>query len=296
MMEYIRAFHVPLHFALQYSWYPLVTIFKSLWKALGALRPPSHCEGSCQQSSLLRRQPGTETLQNELPTHPSNVTVIKTLRYCPPQVTSIISRGGGNFIGLINDTTVLKYPCAAGNMEGLEIEARLLEAYIDSKPSISLWQRLQWCRQAAEAVEHIHQRNIIHCDINLRNFLLDDNLDLLLADFQGMLKTEDGATILDGLSRECSKSFAPRSHGDYADRKTDLFALGSAIYFIMMGHEIFPDLSNDDDDEIAARFQNEQFPKDNHACAQITEKCWKQQYESAADLLFDIVQIQLSLK
>jgi serine/threonine protein kinase len=87
-----------------------------------------------------------------------------------------------------------------------------LYEYIDSKPSIFLWQRLQWCRQAAEAVEHIHQRNIIHCDVNLRNFLLDDNLDLLPADFQEMLKTEDGATLLDGLSRDCSKSFAPRSH------------------------------------------------------------------------------------
>lgn len=45
--------------------------------------------------------------------------------------------------------------------------------------------------------------------------------------------------------------------------KTDLFALGSAIYFIMMGHEVFLDLDSDkDDEEIKRRFRGGQFPVD----------------------------------
>lgn len=57
-----------------------------------------------------------------------------------------------------------------------------------------------------------------------------------------MLKSPHGETLLDGLSRECTKSFMSRSHGDFADVKTDIFALGSAIYFIMLGHEVFRNL------------------------------------------------------
>lgn len=31
----------------------------------------------------------------------------------------------------------------------------------------------------------------------------------------------------------------PRSDPDYADQKTDIFALGSAIYYMMTDHEPF---------------------------------------------------------
>ena len=98
-----------------------------------------------------------------------------------------------------------------------------LYEYITSEPAISLDQKLRWCKQAAEAVKYIHEKHVIHCDINLRNFLLDDKLDLLLTNFQGMLKSAHGETVLDGLCRECSKSFMPPVHGDYADVKTDIF-------------------------------------------------------------------------
>jgi serine/threonine protein kinase len=95
---------------------------------------------------------------------------------------------------------------------------------------------LQGLIQAAKAVKYIHRKHVIYCDINLRNLLLNENLDLLLADFQGMLKLNDGRTLLDGLSREYSKSFLPWAHGEHADIKTDFFALGSAVYFIITGH------------------------------------------------------------
>jgi hypothetical protein len=48
-----------------------------------------------------------------------------------------------------------------------------------------------------------------------------------------------GETLLDGLSRERSKSYMPRDHGDFACVKTDLYAPGSAIYFLMTEHEVF---------------------------------------------------------
>ncbi|KAJ5586998.1 uncharacterized protein N7459_002763 [Penicillium hispanicum] len=255
----------------------------------------------------------------------SHVEIVEVRRYYPPGVSEIIGRGGECFIGAINDSAVLKYPCIAGNYESIHVEAQLLELlgshpriiaskgltehglilqrasngslsdYITSQSFIPSGQKLLWCKQAAEAVSYIHGKHVIHCDINLRNFLLDKNFDLLLADFQGMLKSADGKILLDGLSRECSKSYLPRCHGDYACVKTDLFALGSAIYFVMTGREVFPELDSlDDDEEISSRFQNGLFPIDNHLCYHITDKCWKQQYQSADDVVSDISLIQAS--
>ncbi|KAJ5138868.1 uncharacterized protein N7515_003716 [Penicillium bovifimosum] len=249
----------------------------------------------------------------------SHIEIIEVRRYHPPGVSEIIGRGGESFIGLIDDSTVLKYPCIPGNLEGIHIEAKLLEVlgshpriiasrgltehglilqrasngslsdYIISQSVIPFDRRLLWCKQAAEAVSYIHRKHVIHCDINLRNFLLDKNLDLQLADFQGMLKSLSNETLLDGLSRECSKSYLPRDNGDFACVKTDIFALGSAIYFIITGHEVFPELDSlEDDEEISSRFRNGLFPTESHACSTITEKCWTQQYLSADDIVHDL--------
>ncbi|KAJ5080867.1 hypothetical protein N7456_013577 [Penicillium angulare] len=227
----------------------------------------------------------------------SHVEIIEEHRYFPPGVSEIIDRGGQCFVGAIDDYSVLKYPCIPGNREGIHIEAQLLDILgshpriVTSKGLTDHGLILQRASNAAEAVSYIHGKRVIHCDINTRNMLLDKNLDLLLADFQGMLKSGDGKTLLDGFSRESSKSSMSRCHGDYADVKTDLFALGSAIYFIMMGHEVFPELhswDDDDENEILSRFQNGLFPVDSHACTEITDKCWRQQYQSAADVVSDI--------
>ncbi|KAJ6003291.1 hypothetical protein N7451_005838 [Penicillium sp. IBT 35674x] len=63
----------------------------------------------------------------------------------------------------------------------------------------------------------------------------------------------------------------------------------------MTGHEVFPELDNSDDDgKISSRFQNGQFPVEKNICCQITEKCWKQQPQSADDVVSDISLIQAS--
>ncbi|RDL37460.1 Uncharacterized protein BP5553_04893 [Venustampulla echinocandica] len=256
----------------------------------------------------------------------SHIEIIELHRYYPDGIKRIIGRGGQSYIGVVNESTVLKYPTIPGTTSNLQVESQLLEilgnhpriigskgltddgllleyavngdlnSYIAANPGTSLDQRLQWCRQAAEAVEYLHKKRVIHCDINLRNLLLDKNLDLKLADFQGMHKSCDGDVLLDGLSRECTKSFLPRAHGDYADVKTDLFALGSAIYFIMMGHEVFPDLdSNEDEEEIERRFRSSQFPIDPQGCSAITNKCWTQEYGSSQEVVDDITAVQKTM-
>lgn len=50
-------------------------------------------------------------------------------------------------------------------------------------PTPSTQQRLSWCREAAEAVAHVHSKRVLHCDIQPTN-LLDIELHLKLSDFQ----------------------------------------------------------------------------------------------------------------
>jgi len=53
----------------------------------------------------------------------------------------------------------------------------------------------------------------------------------------------------------------PRSDPNNANQKTNIFALGSAIYFIIKGHPPFPELDSWKDTlEIVSRFKTGQFP------------------------------------
>ncbi|KAH6658594.1 hypothetical protein BKA67DRAFT_674661 [Truncatella angustata] len=45
-------------------------------------------------------------------------------------------------------------------------------------PAPSREQRLAWCRELTEAVEHIPSKRVVHCDIQPTNILVDQNLNI----------------------------------------------------------------------------------------------------------------------
>ncbi|KAH6973858.1 kinase-like domain-containing protein [Ilyonectria sp. MPI-CAGE-AT-0026] len=249
----------------------------------------------------------------------SHITHVEIRRYLPQGVKRIIAHGGGCWIGEVDATTVLKYPHTRDEMRWIQIEAKIpsvlghhprivqskgltkdglllefaangnLHDYLMAHLEVSLERRLAWCTEATEAVAYIHSKRILHCDIRQDNLLLDAKFDLKLADFQGQCFSADGEILLDAHSLESTKAYLPRKPADHASTRTDLFALGSAIYFIIMGHEVFPDLDKSkDEDEIERRFRAGVFPTDTCVCAAITAKCWKQLYSSALQVLADL--------
>ena len=150
--------------------------------------------------------------------------------------------------------------------------------------------RLKWALQAAEAVAYIHTRRVIHCDIGVGNLLLDKDLNIRLCDFQGRLLHPDGTIHLNGDSTEGVKSSMPRSDPNDANWKTDIFALGSAIYFMMKGHPPFPELNPWKDKlEIVSRFMTGQFSAlDEVPGGDVVKKCWAGEYESADEVVHDL--------
>ncbi|OQE15756.1 hypothetical protein PENFLA_c030G04835 [Penicillium flavigenum] len=326
MLGLVRSVYAPLFYAFKFVCYPFDVVLRFIGRGWGAWRPSTRGTEVLDQDAPSKYQT-TEYPPDafDVPDQPPNTTVAFSLEYYPPGASKVIGRGSWCYIGLVDESTVLKYPKHLEEGDNIQVKAQLLEIvgshpriikshgltehglllqyapkgnlsdYFAENPDIPLEQKLRWCKQAAEAVDYIHEKNILHCDINSRNFLLDSNLDLLLADFQGVLLSTDGKALLDGQSRESSKYHCPRVIADYAEVKTDIFALGSTIYFILMSHEVFPELiSWEQEEEVEARFSNGQFPTDSHICSKVTAKCWQQCYESARDVIFDLSQIQLS--
>lgn len=250
------------------------------------------------------------------------VAEIYTTFYNPKGVSEFLGLGTDSFIGVVDKTTVLKFPRTEGDKAALavlDLEAEILRT-IGPHPCIigfkgqrddgillehavcgsiaqflrdhtPTWQqKFSWICQATEAVAVTHRSNVIHCDINVNNILLDEQLNVKLCDFQGFLLRPDGSVDKDGLARENIKSSMPRADPNHADRLTDIFALGSAFYYITQGHEPFPDLDSfRDEEQIVARFASHQFPQTRpQIMNRVIHKCWAGQYGSAEAVLQDL--------
>lgn len=252
--------------------------------------------------------------------HQEADTVHYYYQYYPPGVTKVLGSGASTWIGIVDDSTVLKYPLdPGGDMTRLEVERKLyeiigpheriirLKGFSDTgiyrerarngnvahymlesdNPPPSAKRRLTWCRETAEAIAWIHSRRVLHCDLHPMNLLLDDDFHVKVADFQGKHLSENGEVLLDGGGLEASRFYCPRDDPFDADIKTDLFALGCIIHFIMAGSGVFPDIIDGEEgyqDKVEERFRRQEWPQDQHLSSAITLKCWRKEYESAQDI------------
>ncbi|RDA89227.1 hypothetical protein CP532_0571 [Ophiocordyceps camponoti-leonardi (nom. inval.)] len=251
--------------------------------------------------------------------------------YYPPGVFKILACGSSAFIGEVDNATVLKYPIERGYLEWLEHEHRLLEVigpheriigiagrglteyglYLERATNgnvfdflrghnfnaMSLRKRLALCRELTEAVAHIHSRNVLHCDLNPANVLLDEDLHVKLSDFQGCLLDDGGETVMSTFVGESWRYHCPSLDGAGAkpSRLTDIFALGSTMHFIILGEEVFSDIvtgMNNWDTNIRSRFARGVLPDGRHPLASITEKCWTRAYNSATEVVEDIKEVE----
>lgn len=164
--------------------------------------------------------------------------------------------------------------------------------YLRKTPTeaISLRQRLKWARQAAEAVAYAHSKNVLHCDISIGNLLLDEDLDIKLIDFQGKLLSSDGTVLLDGQSESCAMSTMPRPDLSICDFRTDMFALGTTIFYIITGQLPFLDVDPvSDEEEIQRRFREGEIPLlEENRGGEVIRRCWQGAYESAQEVVMDL--------
>ena len=276
---------------------------------------------------------GTHKGQEEIPVPtdypnppPDNSNESSSSDYDPSNVTQIISNGH-ILVGICNDNTVLKYPSDPNNHEqklkilkesvilghlpshphiveylgykDFAIKLRYyptgpLSNYLSSNPNVGISQRIEWCAQLTSAVSFIHFNSVIHSDICLDNVLLNDRLEVVLTDFQGIL-LQNGEILVNGNTSERAKSYMPRSTQYHVlmGFKTDIFALGSAMYHILNGFEVFPELRDPHETiEIVNRFMRGKFPRPSYVGYPIVEKCWGAEYTSAAEVAMDLIGLQ----
>ncbi len=241
--------------------------------------------------------------------------------YFPDGVKHIITTGSNHYIGFIDEATILKYPHFKGTgiTDTLRAESRIFERLgkhhriigfkgenndgllLEYAPNGSLGsylretqlpikEKIRIARETAEGVAYAHKRNVLICDIHVRNILLDAKLHVKLCDFQGRLLDSDGEVIISGGASENAESFMPRGDKESADVKSDIFALGSTIYHIVTGHRPFPQYDTiDDEAKFEELYQNGEFPPlDARLGGKVVWNCWGGKYDSAIEVVNDL--------
>lgn len=147
---------------------------------------------------------------------------------------------------------------------------------------ISATQRRRWVQEAAEGLQLLHAAGVIHCDVEPRNFLLDADLGIKIADF-------GGSSLHGAQPSACAGARFLPPNFDWRRRPTiedDLFGLGSTIYFIMTGRYPFAEL---DSDAVEANYRAGKFPDlEGVTCGDIIMRCWSSEIGSAQSICASI--------
>ncbi|KAL5357648.1 kinase-like domain-containing protein [Aspergillus floccosus] len=147
-----------------------------------------------------------------------------------------------------------------------------LEKYLNAnQATVDIAQLLRWFHEAAEVISRVHERRVIVADIAARNFLVNDDLEILLCDFSESVIIPEGED-LDAFISE-----------DFLSFKLDIARFGSMIYKIVSSqrYEFFvdPRIETDLDEGGAKMYKewptDEQLPNTEAVfLGDIIRRCW----------------------
>jgi serine/threonine-protein kinase len=99
---------------------------------------------------------------------------------------------------------------------------------------------LEWLRGAAAALDHAHRRGVVHRDVKLSNFLLDDHRVLHVADFGiASLGAEETLTASGQLLGTAAYLAPERALGRPATPASDRYSLAVAAFELLTGERPF---------------------------------------------------------
>jgi serine/threonine protein kinase len=127
-----------------------------------------------------------------------------------------------------------------------------------------------WALRAAEAIEYLHHRGVLHGDISCGNFFLDRSLRVRLGNFT-------------------NSRFFDRVSGDNLGVKDDIFDFGFFLYELRTGIELYHGLSRA---EKKKALDLNGFPdlSRDQKFGRIISKCWKSEFGRMEDVYESILQ------
>ncbi|MCA9032835.1 MAG: serine/threonine protein kinase, partial [Planctomycetaceae bacterium] len=116
-----------------------------------------------------------------------------------------------------------------------------LEKRVATQGPLDVPEVLRIAMQTAHGLAAAHAQGLVHRDVKPSNILIDGTVErALLTDFGLARAVDDGSMTRTGMIAGTPQYMSPeQAHGDQLDHRSDLFSLGSVMYFMLTGRSPF---------------------------------------------------------
>lgn len=121
------------------------------------------------------------------------------------------------------------------------VPGQSLQARVDERGPLEPKEVLRIARQVAAGLSAAHAQGLVHRDVKPANILMEESVErVLISDF-GLARTVDDATLTKtGIVAGTPHYMSPeQASGRAIDSRSDLFSLGSVLYFMCTGRPPF---------------------------------------------------------
>lgn len=183
------------------------------------------------------------------------------------------------------------------------IDGITLKEFIEQQGVLKWKDALHFVTQILRALQHAHDKGIVHRDIKPQNIMLFTDGTIKVMDF-GIARFSriDGKTLSDKTIGSVHYISPEQARGDITDERSDIYSVGAMLYEMLTGHKPFDGenpvaiaLKHMQDDLVMPR---EIMPSIPEALEEIVihamEKEPNSRYQSAADMIRDIDTFKLN--
>ncbi|WP_231602740.1 serine/threonine protein kinase [Neorhodopirellula pilleata] len=121
------------------------------------------------------------------------------------------------------------------------VEGKSLQQRVESDGPLSVIETVRIAMQVAEGLAAAHSQGLVHRDIKPANILLKNGVERVqITDFGLARAVDDASMTRSGVIAGTPQYMSPeQAHGDEIDHRSDLFSLGSVMYFMLTGRSPF---------------------------------------------------------
>ncbi len=121
------------------------------------------------------------------------------------------------------------------------VAGQSLQRRVDVHGPLPIVEALRIAQQTAAGLTAAHAQGLVHRDVKPANIMLEEKIDrVLLSDFGLARAVDDASLTKTGIVAGTPHYMSPeQALGDTIDNRSDLFSLGSVLYFMLAGHPPF---------------------------------------------------------
>ena len=177
------------------------------------------------------------------------------------------------------------------------IDGITLKEYIEHQKVINWKEAVHFTVQILEALEHAHEKGVVHRDIKPQNILISKDGTAKVSDF-GIAKAASSNTITANAMGSVHYISPEQARGGFSDEKSDIYSLGITMFEMLTGRVPF---NGETTVAIAIKHIQEEMPSPKEfvpeipsSVASIVLKCCQKspdrRYQNMAELIADLKQ------